>query len=184
MSQSLKKEIEALVKETLNELGSVSHTRPGTGPTHAGFPQEPISSAGQQIYATYLLNSHEHLAKSIEEMSIVIDQLESRGHNPGDLLILRDNLSNQLSEFMEIIRKEYGNLIEAKKKRKRCRCPDGSKSENCCKKRWTQYMKKGPLAGKTTHKLGIASNGSGKPSSMVASMNSTGSGSSSGDGNA
>lgn len=170
MSQSLKKEIDALVEEALQELGGVDHRRQGTGPVTAGFAQEPISSAAQDVYTTYAINAHQHLGKSLEELSLVIDELEGRGHDAGDLVLVRDQIAQALEKFNQILQGPEGELAEGKSKRK-CRCPDGSKSANCCKKGWVQKMKKGPIAGKLTYQHGIAN-----PSTATTSMGSGGSG--------
>lgn len=102
MSQSLKKEIDTLVEEILQELGGVDHRTP-TGPITTGFAEEPISSIGHDVYTTYAVNAHQHLGKSLEELSLVIDELEGRGHNPGDLVSVRDQIVQALEKFNQVL---------------------------------------------------------------------------------
>ncbi len=110
MTQSLKKEIENLVCEVLQELGHVDHRAPGTGPIHTGFPSEPLSKGSKEVHVSYIFDAHQHLGKSLERISIVVDELAARGHEPGDLVFVKDQIAQALQKFEQVIAAEYGEF--------------------------------------------------------------------------
>jgi hypothetical protein len=99
----LKKQIEAIVSEELSLLKELDHRHSGTGLWHQGFPEEPVSLQANAHFEEKLAKSLSFLDKTLSELKYVIEELESRNRNPGNLIQLRDQLVENQQKLAEML---------------------------------------------------------------------------------
>lgn len=144
MTTSIKKEILTIVEETLKELGHVNHGVQGAKPIHTGFSELPISSVSQEHMKLKVDEAYNLIEKALANLDQVVAEMEATGHHPGNLLLITDQVelvANKLAEHLgtgnpnedsDTVPEE---LEEVKRRRKKCRCSDGTKRSKCCRKR-------------------------------------------------
>jgi len=105
-SATTKKEIRKLVAETLQELGSVSHTVPGTAPVHSGLPNLPVSALALEFLHAKASKSYYLLQRASRNLDLVLSDLQIEEEGPGELQLVSDKIKEAMRGMEQYLHKK------------------------------------------------------------------------------